>query len=91
MHFSRFKRLQYGRKGLWKLADKWRNTNDIRVVSRFDRFVVLTQEDQTYWGNLPNIQVIPNARTFAFEKPVELTNKVVMAVGRYDYQKDLNG
>lgn len=87
VHFSRFKRLQYGRKGLWKLADKWRNTNDIRVVSRFDRFVVLTQEDQTYWGNLPNIQVIPNARTFAFEKPVELTNKVVMAVGRYDYQK----
>ena len=87
VHFSRFKKLQYGRKGLWKLADKWRNANDIRVVSCFDRFVVLTQEDQTYWGNLPNIQVIPNARTFTFEKPVELTNKVVMAIGRYDYQK----
>lgn len=87
VHFSRFKRLQYGRKGLWKLADEWRNANDIRMASRFDRFVVLTEEDQTYWGNLPNIQVIPNARTFAFEKPAELTNKVVMAVGRYDYQK----
>lgn len=87
VHFSRFKRLQYGRKGLWRLADEWRNANDIRTVSRYDRFVVLTEEDQTYWGNLPNIQVIPNARTFAFEKPAELTNKVVMAVGRYDYQK----
>lgn len=87
VHFSRFKRIQYGRKGLWRLADEWRNVNDIRVVSRFDRFVVLTEEDQTYWGNLPNIQVIPNARTFVFEKPVESTNKVVMAVGRYDYQK----
>ena len=40
-----------------------------------------------YWGNLHNIQVIPNARTFAFEKPAELTNKTVMAVGRYDFQK----
>lgn len=87
VHFSRFKRIQYGRKGLWRLADEWRNANDIRVVSRFDRFVVLTEEDQTYWGNLPNIQVIPNARTFVFEKPAESTNKVVMAVGRYDYQK----
>lgn len=87
VHFSRFKRIQYGRKGLWRLADEWRNVNDIRVVSRFDRFVVLTEEDQTYWGNLPNIQVIPNARTFVFEKPAESTNKVVMAVGRYDYQK----
>ena len=87
VHFSRFKRLQYGRKGLWKWADKWRSDNDLKVVSRFDRFVVLTKEDKVYWGNLHNIQVIPNARTFAFEKPAELTNKTVMAVGRYDFQK----
>lgn len=87
VHFSRFKRLQYGRKGLWKWADKWRSNNDLKVVSRFDRFVVLTKEDKMYWGNLHNIQVIPNARTFAFEKPAELTNKTVMAVGRYDFQK----
>lgn len=87
VHFSRFKRLQYGRKGGWKWADKWRNSTDLRMVSRFDRFVVLTKEDQMYWGDLPNIQVIPNAQTFVFEKPAELTNKMVMAVGRYDYQK----
>jgi glycosyltransferase, group 1 family len=86
-HFSRFKRLQYGRTGFWKLADEWRNSNDVHMVSRFDRFVVLTEEDKMYWGNLPNMQVIPNARTFAFEEPAKLTNKVVMAVGRYDYQK----
>lgn len=87
VHFSRFKRLQYGRKGLWRLADEWRNANDEQVVSRFDRFVVLTEEDRTYWGNIPNIQVIPNARTFTFERPTDLNSKVVMAVGRYDYQK----
>lgn len=87
VHFSRFKRLQYGRKGLWRLADEWRNANDERIVSHFDRFVVLTEEDRTYWGNIPNIQVIPNARTYTFERPADLNSKVVMAVGRYDYQK----
>lgn len=87
VHFSRFKRLQYGRKGLWRLADEWRNANDERIVSRFDRFVVLTEEDRTYWGNIPNIWVIPNARTYTFERPADLNSKVVMAVGRYDYQK----
>lgn len=86
-HFSRFKRLQYGRKGLWKLADEWRSKNDERVVSHFDRFVVLTKEDRKYWGNIPNMQVIPNARTYTFNQPAKLDNKTVIAVGRYNYQK----
>lgn len=88
IHFSRFKRLQYGRKGLWALADKWRAANDVRVASRFDKFVVLTDEDRGYWGDMRNISVIPNARTFKLEKPAALDSKVVIAVGRYSYQKN---
>lgn len=90
IHFSRFKRQQYGRKGIWKIADEIRSINDLRVVSRFDRFVVLTEEDRGYWGDLDNIQVIPNARTFVLDRPAELTEKRVIAVGRYCYQKGLN-
>lgn len=90
IHFSRFKRLQYGRKGIWKLADRLRSRNDLRLASKYDRFVVLTQEDKEYWGNLANIQVIPNARTFEFDKPSELIEHRVIAVGRYCYQKALN-
>lgn len=90
IHFSRFKRQQYGRKGIWKLADELRSSNDIKVVSDFDRFIVLTEEDKGYWGDLANIQVIPNARSFAFDKPAELNEKTVIAVGRYCYQKDLS-
>lgn len=89
IHFSRFKRLQYGRKGIWKLADELRSRNDLRVVSKFDKFVVLTEEDKGYWGELDNITVIPNARTFEVEKPAELNEKRVIAVGRYCYQKAL--
>lgn len=90
IHFSRFKRLQYGRKGIWKLADDLRSRNDLRVVSKFDKFVVLTEEDKGYWGELDNITVIPNARTFEVEKPAELNEKRVIAVGRYCYQKALD-
>lgn len=90
IHFSRFKRLQYGRTGIWKIADELRSRNDLRVVSKFDRFVVLTQEDKGYWGELDNIQVIPNVRSFEMEQPAELEAKKVIAVGRYCYQKALD-
>lgn len=89
IHFSRYKRLQYGRIGIWALADKLRTMNDARLVSRFDKFVVLTDEDRGYWGELDNIQVIPNARTFTLPEPASLDEKVVIAVGRYNFQKDL--
>ncbi len=87
IHFSRFKRLQYGRKGLWRLADWWRYKTDARVVSRFDKFVVLTHEDKEYWGNLRNMCVIPNARTFEVNQPATLEAKKVIAVGRLNHQK----
>ncbi len=87
IHFSRFKRLQYGRKGLWALADRWRNRHDAVIARRYDRFVVLTGEDKEYWGPLGNIRVIPNPRTFTFDTPASLDSKTVLAVGRYTHQK----
>lgn len=87
IHFSRFKRLQYGRKGLWRMADVWRNRKELRQVSRFDKFVTLTHEDFSYWGGQKNMVVIPNARTFTCEYPAALNTKIVLAVGRYSFQK----
>lgn len=87
IHFSKYKRIQYGRKGLWKLADRWLSRQDEKWVRRFDKFVVLTEEDRRYWGNLHNITVIPNARTFTPSQTADMENKKVIAVGRYTYQK----
>ena len=87
VHFSRFKRLQYGRKGLWAIADKWRSKTDLKHVRAYDRFVVLTEEDKGYWGDLPNIVVIPNSVSLKADGPAPLTGKTVIAVGRYSYQK----
>lgn len=87
LHFCKFFRLQYGRKSLLGWIDKLRTRQDERIVRRFDKFVVLTHEDKGYWGNLPNIEVIPNAAMHVSENYSDVKNKRVIAVGRLDYQK----
>ena len=87
LHYCKFFRLQYGRSGLLGLIDRWRTKQDERIVSRFDQFVVLTKEDKGYWGDLPNIEVIPNAAKFIGNTYSDVLKHRVIAVGRMDYQK----
>lgn len=86
-HFSKYKKVQYARKGLWGLADRWRLKREETWVKHYERFVVLTQEDSELWGGLPNMMVIPNARTFETTETANLSQQRVLAVGRLDYQK----
>ena len=87
LHYCKFFRLQYGRSGLLGLIDKWRTKQDEKIVRRFDKFVVLTNEDKGYWGALPNIMVIPNAAMHVSNKYSDVSPHRVIAVGRLDYQK----
>lgn len=87
LHYCKFFRLQYGRKGLLGWIDKLRTRQDEQIVRRFDKFVVLTNEDRGYWGDLPNIEVIPNAAMHVSDAYSDVINKRVIAVGRLDYQK----
>ena len=91
IHFSKFKRIQYGRKGIWALADKIRTIKDALSIRRFDKFVVLTNEDAGYWGRLRNIEVIPNPRTFVTDEPSTLNGHLVIAAGRFNAQKNFEG
>ena len=87
LHFCKFFRLQYGRNGLLGLIDRWRTRQDEKIVGKFDKFVVLTNEDKGYWGQLPNIEVIPNAAMHIGKKYSDSTAHRIIAVGRLDYQK----
>lgn len=88
LHFNRFFRLQYGRKGLLGVIDRYRSVNDTNIARKFDSFVVLTEEDRGYWGDMPNISVIPNAAMPLTDgRFSDCTAKRVIAVGRLDYQK----
>jgi glycosyltransferase involved in cell wall biosynthesis len=90
LHQSKLFHHQYNRTGLMGLADKVRARMDERLVRRFDRFVVLTEEDAKMWGEISNIRVIPNAANFIAENYSDCTAKRVIAVGRLDYQKSFD-
>ncbi|MDY5044030.1 MAG: glycosyltransferase family 4 protein [Candidatus Cryptobacteroides sp.] len=90
LHQSKLFHLQYNRSGLMGLADRWRAGTDERLVRRFDRFVVLTEEDARMWGEIPTMRVIPNSAVLQDAPCSELTAKRVIAVGRLDYQKSFD-
>ena len=61
--------------------------NLVSHLKRLDRFVVLTEEDKALWTELNNVIVIPDPLAFHIDDISPLTNKRVIAVGRYVYQK----
>ena len=87
VHFSRFKRQQYARAGLWGLVDKYRSRQDARLAARYDRFVVLTEADKANWSEVKNVTVIQNPICFHPSEQAPLDTKIVLAVGRLAYQK----
>ena len=97
LHQSKLFHSQYNRSGLMGLADRYRAWTDERLVRKFDRFVVLTEEDAAMWGDIPGMRVIPNAaknlgtavtRTYESWTADSIEDrKRVIAVGRLDYQK----
>ena len=86
-HFSKHNGLKDLRRGIWRLIDELRAKKDERIVRPFDRFVVLTEEDATLWGALPNLRVIPKPLPFYSDSPSDCSAHQLLAMGRYDEQK----
>jgi glycosyltransferase involved in cell wall biosynthesis len=70
-----------------RLFAKYWMHNLVSHLKRLDRFVVLTEEDKSSWTELSNVEVIPDPLAFDIDQVSPLTNKRVIAVGRYVYQK----
>lgn len=70
------------------LVGSLQNRLDEFFLRKFDKLVLLTEEDRLFWKNFTNLVVIPNANTFSPDGTSSLENKQVIAVGRYDYQKN---
>ena len=59
------------------------------ILRRYDRIVVLTQEDlETNWRGIKNVTVIPNPAWIKSEGVSSLDQKRVLAVGRLSSQKN---
>lgn len=87
IHFSRFKKLQYNRRGVIGWIDKYRSNKELELAKRYDQFVVLTEEDRFYWKGVNNVKVIPNANSFETSEVSNMIEKRAIAIGRLDYQK----
>jgi glycosyltransferase involved in cell wall biosynthesis len=59
----------------------------VKNLKRLDKFVVLTEEDSLNWPELNNLVVIPNFVSSTTILRSSLSNKRVIAVGRYSWQK----
>ena len=62
----------------------------VKQLKRLDKFVVLTEEDKTSWTELSNVIAIPNPISFETSQTSPLTEKRVLLVGRYAYQKGID-
>lgn len=56
-------------------------------LKKLDRFVVLTESDREAWHELDNVEVISNPLSFVPTTVSSHTNKRVIAVGRYCFEK----
>lgn len=69
----------YGRYRMWQMR---------RLAKRYDRFVILTEEELPEWAGSDNVLTIHNPRPFVSETTVDTSQRKVIAVGRLEYQKN---
>lgn len=86
-HFSRYSKLVSTQNRVIRWMQAIRIAGWKSMVRRYDRFVVLTEEDKKAWGNIPNMVVIPNFITDLPADRALLLNKRVVSVGRLNYLK----
>lgn len=86
-HFSRQTKILEAPNALLRNIQRIRMVLWKRYFTKYDKFIVLTEEDKMAWGNLDNMIVIPN---FVDEIPPYVSierEKRVICVGRAVYQK----
>ena len=59
----------------------------LKELHKLNKFITLSYEDKEKWIELSNIEVINNPLPFFPDKISDCSNKEVIAVGRYAYQK----
>lgn len=91
LHFSKKFRTLHNRYNhanlVTKILGQYLNYRDCKAAKRYEKFIVLTNEDKDSWKDFKNIEVIPNPLSFS---PTNLSNnrtKSLIAVGRLCPQK----
>lgn len=90
-HFSKYKGKTFFAKWdsyfIGRFLSSIYSRKETRLANRYEKFVVLTNEDKELWRGVHDITVIPNPITIEPTIASELLSKRVIAVGRYTGQK----
>ncbi len=70
-----------------KIVEKLWMMQLLRKLRKLNKFITLSYEDKAKWVELNNMEVINNPLPFFPDKKSDCSNKEVIAVGRYVYQK----
>lgn len=85
---SNYRNFEQGNTNVFKnLFAKYWMQSLVSHLKHLDKFIVLTEEDRLNWKELDNVTVIPNPLSFMPKVKSPLTEKRIIAVGRYVYQK----
>ena len=91
LHFSKhFRDLhnKYNHASLFiKIIGKVLNYRDFLAAKKYDKFVVLTEEDKRNWKGFSNIEAISNPIFFVADEKADYHSHQVIAVGRLCAQK----
>lgn len=69
----------YGRLRVWQME---------RLARRYDRFVILTEEERSLWQGIKSVVTIPNPRSYASDERANMSSKAIIAAGRFEYTKN---
>lgn len=87
MHFNKNYMLQKKSKNiLYMLKNYYMDFKVKNSIDKYDKFIVLTEEDKISWKN-NKIEVIPNSIRNIPKISSECKEKKIISVGRLDYQK----
>ncbi|STO30817.1 Probable poly(glycerol-phosphate) alpha-glucosyltransferase [Fusobacterium necrogenes] len=85
-HFNKYASLFAEERKIYKLKNLFKIYKEEKIIEKYDRFIVLTEEDRIQWKN-SKVQVINNSLSFYPKITSTLQNKKVISVGRLVYQK----
>ena len=91
-HCEKNYRTKYASSLFGKIQGRVSDFYEFHFVDRkFDRIVVLTEEDkETNWQGWNNVSVMPNPVAFKCDKPSTLNEKVVISMGRLHHVKNFS-
>lgn len=86
-HFSKYRKSINSSNFITRKLQQIRANLWDKIVIKYDKFVVLTNEDLLQWKSHNNICVIPNFINQETERQSQLDNKRVISIGRFTKQK----